>query len=343
MSNDGFRFYRSYDWRHPSLELIFQNEIKNIAANFIDLIFPYVFITQDIANTEKLRFTNESVAVRQEAAKLKSEGVDIVIVLSHCGLDVDYIIAKNAGPDVDVIVGGHSHTFMYTNKSGEHPPGPDTPQDKYPAVVTHDDGHKVLIVQASAYLKYVGDITVYFDRKGRVVSWEGAPIFLDTNIVQGMSTPWIDFLDLNVLNWKIYFLVRTDPDIIKELKPWREIVGEQGNKVVGTLRVPLLKSRCNYAECNLGNVIADSYVHHYATTAPISETNWTPASIALIGVGGLRTTLSKGRKFAVSYTHRFVLKFSYCWFDWSFCSARLQWFNHSYSIREYGGYSRFIW
>lgn len=147
---------------------------------------------QDIANTEKLRFTNESVAVREEAAKLKSQGVDIIIVLSHCGLDVDYIIAKNAGPDVDVIVGGHTHTFMYTNVSGERPPGPDTPKDNYPAVVTHDDGHKVLIVQASAYLKYVGDITVFFDKSGRVVSWEGAPIFLDTNVEQGMADQLID-------------------------------------------------------------------------------------------------------------------------------------------------------
>lgn len=134
-----------------------------------------------------MRFTDESKAVREEAAILKSQGVDIIIVLSHCGLDVDYIIAKNAGPDVDVIVGGHSHTFMYTTEDGQPAPGPDTPQDKYPAVVTHDDGHRVLIVQASAYLKYVGDITVYFDKAGRVVSWEGAPIFLDTSVVQGVS------------------------------------------------------------------------------------------------------------------------------------------------------------
>lgn len=147
----------------------------------------FYFFSQEIANTEKLRFTNESVAVRAEAAKLKNQGVDIIIVLSHCGLDVDYVIAANAGPDVDVIVGGHSHTFMYTNKTGEAVPGPDTPKDKYPAVVTHEDGHKVLIVQASAYLKYVGDITVYFDQKGRVVYWEGAPIFLDTNVEQGIS------------------------------------------------------------------------------------------------------------------------------------------------------------
>lgn len=116
---------------------------------------------------------------------MKEHGVDIIIVLSHCGLDVDYQIAKQTAPLIDVIVGGHSHTFMYTVKNGETPPGPDVARDKYPAVVESEDGHKVLIVQASAFMKYVGDLIVYFDQDGRVVTWEGNPVFLDTNIEQG--------------------------------------------------------------------------------------------------------------------------------------------------------------
>lgn len=63
---------------------------------------------------------DEVETVRIEAKKLKDRGIDIIIVLSHCGLDVDYEIARNAGDHVDVIVGGHTHTFMYT---GDNPPG----------------------------------------------------------------------------------------------------------------------------------------------------------------------------------------------------------------------------
>lgn len=129
--------------------------------------------------------------MRTEATKLREQGADIIIVLSHCGLNVDYEIALNAGPDVDVIVGGHTHTFMFT---GDNPPGPDVPMDKYPAVVNHPDGHKVLIVQASSFVKYVGDLTVYFDRNGKVASWEGAPIFLDTDVKQGLIFFFIQFL-----------------------------------------------------------------------------------------------------------------------------------------------------
>lgn len=116
---------------------------------------------------------------------MKEQGVDIIIALTHCGLGVDYRIAKETAPFVDVIVGGHSHTFMYTVKEGESAPGPDKVKDVYPAVVETEDGHRVLIVQASARMKYVGDLVVFFDKEGKVVKWQGAPIYLDHEIKQG--------------------------------------------------------------------------------------------------------------------------------------------------------------
>lgn len=130
-----------------------------------------------------MTFIDESEAIKAEIPKLKSQGVNIIIVLSHCGLDVDYKIAKNVGSDIDIIIGGHSHSFMYT---GDDPPGPDTVVGKYPAIVDHKDGGKTLIVHASCYMKYVGDLTTYFDENGRVQKWEGAPIYLDTEIKQGI-------------------------------------------------------------------------------------------------------------------------------------------------------------
>ena len=54
--------------------------------------------------------------VNEEAERLKSQGVDIIIVLSHCGLDVDRIMAAKC-PLIDLVVGGHSHTFLYTGDS----------------------------------------------------------------------------------------------------------------------------------------------------------------------------------------------------------------------------------
>lgn len=119
--------------------------------------------------------------MRRESEKLDEQGVDIILVLSHCGVDVDLEVAEAAGSKVDVIVGAHTHTFMYTGD----PPGPDEPEYEYPTVIEHENGHTVLVVQAAAFAKYVGDLTVYFDDDGEVVRWFGQPIFLAPNIQPG--------------------------------------------------------------------------------------------------------------------------------------------------------------
>lgn len=68
-----------------------------------------------ISNTEKLKFFKESESVNREAERLvDEEGVFTVIVLSHSGYDVDQVIAQNASSKIGLIVGGHSHSFLYT-------------------------------------------------------------------------------------------------------------------------------------------------------------------------------------------------------------------------------------
>lgn len=105
-------------------------------------------------------------------------------MLSHCGLEADYKIAKEAGDHIDVIIGGHSHSFLY---SGANPPSSDIPEDKYPAVIVPANNRKVLIVQAASNAKYVGDLQVFFNNDGEIVQWKGQPIYLDTNVPEGKS------------------------------------------------------------------------------------------------------------------------------------------------------------
>jgi 5'-nucleotidase len=54
-------------------------------------------------------------------------------------------------------------------------------------VVQQNGGHKVLVVQAYAYSKYLGNITVWFDEKGECTNWEGSPILLDASIQEGKT------------------------------------------------------------------------------------------------------------------------------------------------------------
>ena len=60
-----------------------------------------------------VKFTDEVTAVRTEVEKLKAAGVKIIIGLSHSGYGMDKKIAAEVD-GLDVIVGGHSHTFLYT-------------------------------------------------------------------------------------------------------------------------------------------------------------------------------------------------------------------------------------
>ncbi|XP_014096986.3 apyrase isoform X3 [Bactrocera oleae] len=228
--------------------------------------------TYDLANTGNLIFQNESAAIREEAQKLKAQGANIIIAITHCGYNVDKLIAQHAADDVDVIVGSHSHTFLYT---GDKLPGPDTPYGPYPTEVVHENGHRILIVQAAAYAKYVGNITVYFDDEGNVVDYSGAPIYMGSSVPQ-------------------------DSDIIEAMQPWKEIIDAQGSVVVGKSIVELAMSTCSDSECNLGNYFCDAMVHAFAALTPYSEMPWSNVSIGLINTGGLRVPLRKG---TLTYAH----------------------------------------
>lgn len=118
------------------------------------------------SNTGKVTFLDDIETVHREANKLEADGINIIVVLSHCGIDADLQIARN-NSKIDVIVGGHSHTTMYNGDA----PGIDLPKYEYPVVVEQNSGHKVLIVQASAFAKYVGNLTVYFNELGEAIQW----------------------------------------------------------------------------------------------------------------------------------------------------------------------------
>lgn len=79
--------------------------------------------------------------------------MNIIIALGHSGYQTDMDIALRC-PDVDIVVGGQSHTFLYTGKA----PHTDIAEGPYPTIVIKPDGRKVLVLQAYAYTKYLGKI-----------------------------------------------------------------------------------------------------------------------------------------------------------------------------------------
>ena len=51
--------------------------------------------------------------MQAEAIRLKDEGVHIIIALGHAGFETDKRLATEVN-DLDLVVGGHTNTFLYT-------------------------------------------------------------------------------------------------------------------------------------------------------------------------------------------------------------------------------------
>lgn len=97
---------------------------------------------------------NDPIETAQEMSKIlkEDEKCDLVICLSHLGYEYksekkvsDIHLAKNTD-NIDLIIGGHTHTFM----------------DK-PDIKTNRKGKKVLINQVGCYGLYLGKIDFYFE------------------------------------------------------------------------------------------------------------------------------------------------------------------------------------
>jgi 5'-nucleotidase len=168
-----------------------------------------------------INFLDPVTAVQAEVTKLEAEGVNKIIVLSHSGYKTDLRVA-NETTGVDVIVGGHSNTYLSnTSDRGEGP---------YPTMVG-----TTAVVQAYAYGKFLGELNVTFDDAGVITEAVGEPLIMDSSVAEDDAT-----------------LAR----IAEAAKPLEEI----RNKVVAEAAAPIGGDRadCRSAECEMGSLIADA-------------------------------------------------------------------------------------
>ncbi|XP_028167770.1 apyrase-like [Ostrinia furnacalis] len=223
-------------------------------------------ITTDTAKTsnpgKNLKFLDPIETVKKEAQLLTDEGVDIIIVLSHCGLLLDLKMAKEVGENIDIIVGGHSHSLLWNGTS----PSKEVVSGTYPELVEADNlpGHKVVVVTASAFSKYLGNLTTYFDRKGNLQSFEASPVFLNRSIPE-------------------------DQEIKGLLKPYKESLDRIVNEVLGTATDLLWDTPCGSRECALGDLVTDGM-----RAKAMESVNSTLPHVAFIQRNMLRGSISKG-------------------------------------------------
>ena len=61
-------------------------------------------------------FLDEEESARRAAKAARASGAKLVIALSHAGFHVDVRMARQV-EELDLIIGGHSHSLLYTGKS----------------------------------------------------------------------------------------------------------------------------------------------------------------------------------------------------------------------------------
>ncbi|XP_022224675.2 LOW QUALITY PROTEIN: protein 5NUC [Drosophila obscura] len=228
--------------------------------------------TKDRVQPNDVVFGDEIPAINAETTKLLDQGATIIIALGHAGFERDKEIARDC-PDVDIVVGGQSHTFLYTGK----PPGKELPEEPYPTIVFKPDGIKVLVLQAYAFTKYLGWIDLEFDNGGNMLSFRGNPMLLDNS-------------------------VHPRRDVQELLDRKRKVIDDMERHVVGTTMVYLNGDRasCSLGECNFGNFIADSLVYARVLEQTGPRKSWTDAAIGLINSGGIRASINPGPTGAIT-------------------------------------------
>ena len=190
--------------------------------------------------------------------RLTSLGIDIIIATGHAGYNpVDLRMAEEI-EELDIVVGGHSHTFLYTG----HPPSVEKPEGPYPTYVTQASGRVVPVVQAYCYTKYLGHLEIVFDNAGELVEpVPGGGVTFAQPVLLDSSHPQLGWVESKLERYQ------------EKLQPYREVVGYSAVRLF----------REDNAESSLGDMVTDSMA-----------AAWDDTNIAFINDGGLRTELEKG-------------------------------------------------
>ncbi|MGB3388369.1 MAG: 5'-nucleotidase C-terminal domain-containing protein [Pseudaminobacter sp.] len=201
--------------------------VLDVGGEKIGIVGAVTTDTPEVASPgPNITIEDDIKTITTEVEKLKAEGVNKIIALTHVGYPRDKeMIAKI--PGVDVVVGGHSHSLLSnTDAKAEGP---------YPTMIDNPDGYKVPVTQAASYSKYLGEFKVVFDDDGVVKEATGDPLYLDKSIAPDQAAL----------------------DRIKELgAPIEELKNKE--VAVTTATIDGSRDNCRARECEMGNLISDA-------------------------------------------------------------------------------------
>lgn len=259
-------------------------------------------------------FQDEIVTAQKAIDELHSRDIRHIILVTHQGYEADQAMAAQLS-DVDVIIGGDSHTLLGNfSEIGITASGP------YPTVVRNRDGDPVCIGQAWEYAKAFGLMQVRFDDRGRVAACSGEvflPIGDDFRQMDADGTfVAVDAATRTRIVDRLQGpggarVVAPDPGAQAELARFSGRLDELKRQRIGTARDSLCLVRVpgestnrsgGVADCEQANSLARGSDVAQAVAEAYRQASKL-ADVALQNGGGIRTALPKGDvSFNTAYT-----------------------------------------
>ena len=132
-------------------------QIDGLKIGIIGVITPDTYFITMPENIRGYDFLEPVSVLPPLISELKNKNADLIILLSHLGIDKDREVAASV-KGIDVIVGGHSHTVLS------------------PAVL---EG-KTIIVQAGSYGDYLGKLTLRLNSQNKITDYLSELIPVDS-------------------------------------------------------------------------------------------------------------------------------------------------------------------
>lgn len=266
------RLSANYDFSGTPADGLFKpyaiRKVDGKKIGFIGInLDPESIISQ--ANYEGMKFLNVIESANSTAAFLKEKKkCDLVVAVTHIGYPkgndktTDPELAR-ASKDIDIIIGGHSHTLI----------DPNNPKS-YPHIVDNAEGRPVLIVQTGKSGKYLGQIRVDLDR-------------LKTSTPADFEYSLIPVTDR-------FPEERLDPKIRKFLQPFTDSLENVKSDVIGFSAQDLINEGRTGAFPNWTADFGSWYGNLVLDSLRLSDPSVPRLDFSIMNVGGIRNPIPQG-------------------------------------------------
>ncbi len=237
----------NYDFEDPELPWVSQlgdyvhksvmHELDGFRVGFIGLgNLSSLTSIYDQSNSMDVVPIDTEAAIEYQTDLLMDQGADIIVLLSHLGMDDDFLLARNlANPHVDVILGGHHHVSM----------------DPPPIITNVHTGKRIPVIHSGAFAKYVGRLDLVV-RDGEILS-------IDYELI-----PVFDHLAMG-----------EDAEVLEILEEYDYWLSQEYNltQVIGYAEETLYRFGRSTGDSMLGNFAADSMRFYDGVETEIALTN----------------------------------------------------------------------